>query len=414
MNFPDWYLKEKEKARIRLKDAKKAKYGLDFSLEDYGREGTRFKKIDSLKELDKSIQERIETIGERVDEKFRSASHLQQDNSTTYLNAIKGLLPEGVVVMDTDEAIKEFSWLRNYYFKIMPKGLNKYTTFVNAYSQGGVFIWVKKGVQVKFPLQACFYLQSSNYVQVPHNFIIAEPYSKIHVITGCVPDKKCRNAAHIAVTEVFIKEGAEVTWTMIHNWGKDYHVRPNVGIKVEKSGTYISNYLLTSEVKSIQLYPTAILAEEGRAIFNTMLFCRGVSQIDAGSAIYFNGKGSRGEIKTRALILDNCRVAMRGNLSGHKKCLGHLECRGLILSKTAQAKAYPNLSGSEDAQLTHEAAIGKIRNEELNYLMTRGFSKDEATSLVARGFISLDIPGLPPAVNKYIKEVIELTTRKSI
>ncbi len=414
MKFPDWYLKEKERARLKLKDAKPAKYGLDFSLEEYQREGERFKKTNSLRELNRTVQERIENVGLRIDEKQRSGSHLQQDNFTTYLNAIKGYLPEGVVVMDTDEAIRKFGWLKDYYFKIMPKNLNKYTTFVNAYSKGGVFVWIKKDIQVEFPLQACFYLKTSNYVQIPHNFIIAEANSKIHLITGCVPDKECRNSAHIAVTEVFVKEGAEVTWTMIHNWNKDSHVRPNVGIRVEKSGTYISNYLLTSEVKSIQLYPTAILDKNSRAIFNTMLFCRGKSSIDAGSAIYFKGKDSQGEIKAKALILDNSHLAMRGNLSGNKKCSGHLECRGLILSKDAQAQAYPNLSGSEDAELTHEAALGKIKNEELDYLMARGFSKDEATSLIARGFISLNIPGLPPAVNKYIKEVIDLTTRRSI
>jgi len=414
MNFPDWYIKEKEKAQLKLKNAKPAKYGIDIPLEHYQREGTGFKRIESLKKLDKSTKKRIESVGERVDEQYRSASHLQQDNAVTYSNIIKGLLPEGVIVMDTDEAIKKFGWLKDYYFKIMPKNLNKYTTFVNAYSRGGIFVWVKEGVQVKFPLQTCFLLQTSNYAQIPHSFIIAEPHSKIHLISGCVPDKECKNSAHIAATEVFVKEGAEVTWTMIHNWGKDFHIRPNMGIKVEKGGTYISNYLLTSEVKSIQLYPTAILGEGARAIFNTMLFCQGTSQIDAGSAIYFNGKDSKGEIKTRALILDNSRVAMRGNLVGNKKCLGHLECRGLILSNDAQAKAYPNLSGSKMAELTHEAALGKIKNEELNYLQTRGFSKDEAASLVARGFISLDIPGLSATVDNYIKEVIEATTKKSI
>ncbi|MBL7081571.1 MAG: SufD family Fe-S cluster assembly protein [Candidatus Omnitrophica bacterium] len=414
MSFPDWYLKEKKKARHRLKNAKPAKYGIDIALEDYQRQGRRPKKIESLKKLGKYTQERLESVGERADEQFRCATHLQQDNITTYLNTIKGFLPEGVVVMDTDRAIKKFNWFKNYYFKIMPKNLNKYTVFVNAYSQGGIFIWIKEGIHVKFPLQACFYLQSSNYVQIPHSFIIAEPHSKIHLISGCVTDKDCKNSAHIAVTEVFVKEGAEVTWTMIHNWGKHFHVRPNVGIKVEKRATLISNYLLTSEVKSIQSYPTAILAEGARAVFNTMLFCRGRSQIDSGSAIYFNGKDSKGEIKSRALILDNSRVALRGHLSGNKKCLGHLECKGLILSKEAVGRAYPNLSACEDAELTHEAAMGKVRNEEMDYLMTRGFSKDEATSLIARGFISLDIPGLPATVNNYVKEVIEATGKKSI
>lgn len=414
MNFPDWYLKEKEKAKFELKGAKPAKYGVDINLEDYQREGKKHKKISGLNELNKSMQEKIETVGERIDEKYRSGTHLQQDSHTTYLNAIKEFLPKGVIVMDTDEAIKKFSWLKDYYFKIMPKNLNKYTTFVNAYSRGGVFIWVKEGVEVLFPLQACFYLGTSDYVQIPHNFIIAEPNSKIHLITGCVSDKKCKNAAHIAVTEVFVKKNAEVTSTMIHNWGKDYYVRPNAGIKVEEGGTYISNYLLTSEVKSIQLYPTAILDKGARAIFNTMLFCIGMSQIDIGSGIIFKGEDSKGEIKTRALILDNSNVTMRGILRGRKKCSGHLECRGLILSKSAHCKAYPNLSGSKETEFTHEAAIGKVKKEELNYLMTRGFSEDEATSLIARGFTTLDIPGLPSTVSDYIKEVIELTAKRSI
>ena len=84
------------------------------------------------------------------------------------------------------------------------------------------------------------------------------------------------------------------------------------------------------------------------------------------------------------------------------------------MSKSAHCKAYPNLSGSKETEFTHEAAIGKVKKEELNYLMTRGFSEDEATSLIARGFTSLDIPGLPSTVSDYIKEVIEATTKKSI
>ena len=414
MTFPDWYLKQREKAKKELKFAKSAKYGVDIPLQDYLREGQEAEKIDKLEELDKSTQERLEIVGERADEQFRSASYLQQDNLVTYLKIIKKALPKGVVVMSTDEAIKEFSWLKDYYFKIIPPNLNKYTTFINAYSKGGIFVWVKKGVSVEFPVQACFYTKSSNYVQIPHNFIIAEPYSKIHLLSGCVPDKKCTNSVHIAATEVHIKEGAEVSFTMLHNWNADSQVRSNVGIKVEKGATCISNYLLSSEVKNLQMYPTAILERDARAVFNTMLFCCGKSQVDAGSAIYFNGEGSRGEVKTRALILDNSRCFMRGNLSANKKCFGHLECRGLILSKNALGKAYPNLSGSQDAELTHEASMAKIKQEELNYLMTRGFSKDEAVSLVARGFIDLDIPGLPPAVNNYIKRVIESTTKRGI
>ncbi len=387
---------------------------VDIPLEDYRREGERFARVGSLRELDGSTQTKIESVGERVDEQHRAATHLQQDNFITYLNTISGLLPEGVVVMDTDEAVKRFDWLKDYYFKILPKDLNKYTAFVNAFSRGGVFVWVREGVQVELPLQAAFYIKSSDYVQVPHSFVIAEPHSKVHLIAGCVHDEGSRHSAHIAATEVFVGEEAEVTYTMIHNWSREFHIRPNVGIKVGKGGTYISNYLLTSEVKSIQLYPTAVLADGARAVFNTIAFCRGESQIDLGSAIYLNGRGSKGEIRTRALIMDNSNVAMRGNLSGRSECFGHLDCKGLVLSKNARVKAYPNLDGGQGAELSHEASIGRIGNEALNYLMARGFPEDEAVSLIARGFVSLDIPALPTAVSDHIREVIELTAQRGI
>ncbi len=414
MNFPTWYIKEKEKAAQKLKDAKEAKYGTDISLDGYQRDGAKGRKLNSLKELSDSARAGIENVGERVDELCRCATYLQQDNVAAYLNIAKDLLPEGVTVMDTDEAIKKFDWLRDYYFKIINGDLNKYTAFVNAYSKGGIFIWVREGVQVELPLQAGFYIKSSNYAQVPHSFIIAEPRSKVHLIAGCVSDSECRHSAHIAATEVFVGEEAEVTYTMIHNWSSEFHIRPNAGIKVEKNGTYISNYLLISEVKSIQSYPTAVLADGARAVFNTIAFCRGEGSIDLGSAIRFNGRGSKGEIGTRALVLDNSRLAMRGELSGRGECTGHMDCSGLVLSGDARAEAYPNLNGGQGAQLTHEASIGRIGDEELNYLMARGFPKNEAISLIARGFVDLDVPGLPSAVSDCIKKVVKLTTEKGI
>lgn len=97
--------------------------------------------------------------------------------------------------------------------------------------------------------------------QVPHNLIIAEPGSKVHLITGCAVHPECKGGAHIAATEIYVKEGAEVTWSMIHSWKPDFHVRPRMGAIVERNGTLITNYVLLSSVESIQLYPTVILRE---------------------------------------------------------------------------------------------------------------------------------------------------------
>jgi len=137
--------------------------------------------------------------------------------------------------------------------------LDKYTAWNAAYSLGGVFVWVKEGVEVTWPIQACFYLEKMGLGQLVRILIVAEPHSKVHLITGCVMHPRCETALHGCISEVYVGKGAEVTFSFIHNFKPKFHIRPKVGVMVDEDGTYRENYILTSPVKSTQLYPTVIL-----------------------------------------------------------------------------------------------------------------------------------------------------------
>jgi Fe-S cluster assembly scaffold protein SufB len=202
---------------------------------------------------------------------------------------------------------------------------------------------------------------------------------------------------------------------MIHNFGPQFHIRPKIGAIIEKNATYIENFIIIGPCSSDQAYPTVVLrGENARAVIRCIILGMGQSDIDVGSCVIFSGENTKAELISRAVVTDESKVKMRGNLKSyapHTK--GHLECRGLLLSELAKAQAYPQLrSTSPEADLTHEAAIGKIQEEELYYLMSRGLTENEATSMIARGFLDVETPGFPPILRQQINKIISMSLEK--
>ena len=195
---------------------------------------------------------------------------------------------------------------------------------------------------------------------------------------------------------------------MIHNWGERMSVRPSsVGV-VEEGGVFISNYVLLKPVKDLRMYPTLTLRGPGAvARFNSVMVAPRGSHIDSGSRIILDAQDTRGEIISRA-IANGGKIIARGHIAAnHVPAKGHLECKGLILG-SGVIHAIPELEGTvEGVELSHEAAVGKIAQEELEYLMARGLDEEEATSTIVRGFLNVDIMGLPKELAQVIEKTIE-------
>lgn len=426
-HFPDWYRKIRVRARKIYQEQEErgqpiGRYGKDFEFTKYVPNLDQTKKsLGGLFDLGRIEREYAESVGIDVEEKERAGSHLQQDTTITYLGLSKwakeylvSKYPEGLVAETPEVAIMKYPWLENFVHKLVPIDLDKYTSLCTAYSIGGVFAWVKRGMRVEFPLQACFFIETERLAQLPYILILAEPYSKVDIVSGCVMNPACETAVHGCITEIYVGEGAELTFNIIHNFKPGFHVRPKVGVMVDRGGTFVENYIEIGKPTSSQLYPTVILRGEGsRADLRSFFFGRGESDFDIGGAIIFSGEGTRGEITSRAVVTDESTVRMRGALKSYARGVrGHLECRSLLLSDKAKAVAYPNLkSTSPDATLTHEAAVGKIEDEHLYYLMSRGFSKEESTSIIIRGFLDIS-KGLSPSLQRWMSQLISMTVKE--
>ena len=388
---------------------KKASVGADVDLDEFeAADVGQYDHIDSLEDLTKDDQKTLNSVGMETDEKGRAASFLQMDQSEIFVN---NMFP-GVEVMGTAQALDKYDWLKDYMWKAVQVDADKYTATTELGARSGYFIRSEPNTKLDIPIQACMYIGDDEVRQTAHNINIAEENSEINIITGCSTATHVDNAAHIGVSEFYLKKGAKVTFTMVHNWAKEVDVRPRTGVIMDDNSTYISNYILAHPVRNLQAYPTAYAnGKNCKVFFQSILAGKEDSLIDQGSRTVLSGENSQSEMITRAISEDNSTIYTRGDLLGKSPDVrGHLECMGLILSDDSKIYSVPELRGeSTNMELSHEAAVGKIAEDEIQYLMARGLTEDEAASMIVRGFLDIDIKGLPDKLAQETKKLMDMS-----
>ncbi|MHA1831630.1 MAG: SufB/SufD family protein [Candidatus Helarchaeota archaeon] len=365
-------------------------------------------KIKSLKDLPHEILDSIITTGVIGEEDERSGSFLHLNQSTIY-SRINKIFENKVVMMDTKDAIKEISWVKDYLWRLVDKDKDEFTRRVSQDWSGGYFIWIQKNAKVEIPLQSCLLITDKNLEQRVHNIIIAEEGSDAQIITGCLTHPDIDKGDHLGISEIYVKDNAKLRFSMIHHWAKKSMVRPRTGIEVGNNAEFISNYLSLHPVDDVQMYPVAHCnGINSKTVFNTIIYAENHTHIDVGSKVILNGKNSRANIISRNISKNNSNVIARGKLIANTPtCKGHLECMGLLLDGETKMEAIPELQVNvEGAELSHEAAVGKIAENEIYYLMTRGLSEDEAVAVIIRGFMDIGIFGLPKQLNDEIKNIM--------
>lgn len=397
------------KDRAEKAKDKKASIGADVDLDEFeAADVGQYDHIDSLEDLTKDDKKTLNSVGMETDEKGRAASFLQMDQSEIFVN---NMFP-GVEVMGTAQALDKYDWLKDYMWKAVQVDADKYTATTELGARSGYFIRSEPNTKLDIPIQACMYIGDDEVRQTAHNIIIAEENSEINIITGCSTATHVDNAAHIGVSEFYLKKGAKVTFTMVHNWAKDVDVRPRTGVIMDDNSTYISNYILAHPVRNLQAYPTAYAnGKNCKVFFQSILAGKEDSLIDQGSRTVLSGENSQSEMITRAISEDNSTIYTRGDLLGKSPDVrGHLECMGLILSDDSKIYSVPELRGeSTNMELSHEAAVGKIAEDEIQYLMARGLTEDEAASMIVRGFLDIDIKGLPDKLAQETKKLMDMS-----
>jgi len=269
----------------------------------------------------------------------------------------------------------------------------------------GYFIKASKNTTHK--IQTCFLTSQVGFEQKVHNVIVLEEGSTMEIFTGCLSSLHVKDNKHTAITEIFVGKNATLTFNMIHSWGETSEVYPKTVVKVEEGGEYVSNYIIWDSVKRVVSSPLAILGKNATAVMRSLVYMHKGTDFKVGGRVILEGEGSSGEVLSNTVgeggKMSN-ETSIEANASETK---GHIECDALLLKDGIEFETIPKLKTKvKDTKLSHEAAIGKVSKDEIEYLMSKGFSEKKAMEMIVNGFSNKSVDDMPEVVKDQFEKIL--------
>ena len=366
------------------------------------------------------VKKTFEKLGiPEAERKFLAGVGTQYDSEVVYHSVRKELTDKGVIFMGTDMALKQHPELfKKYFGTVIPPEDNKFAALNSAVWSGGSFVYIPKGVIVDQPLQAYFRINAEQVGQFERTLIIAEEGSRVHYIEGCTAPVYATESLHSAVVEVIAMKGAQVRYTTLQNWSKDVYnlvtkrAHAHAGANVEWLDANTGSRLTMK-------YPSVYLLGEGaKAEIVSVAFAGGGQHQDAGAKAVHLAKNTTSHITSKSVSKDGGRTTYRGLLKVAKGATGvksTVRCDALMIDDSSRSDTYPYIEiDEEDAAITHEATVGKISDDMLFYLMSRGLTENEAMNLIVLGFVEMFTKELPMEYALEFNRLIRLEMEGSV
>ena len=354
-----------------------------------------------------------------AEKKFLAGVGAQYESEVVYHNLRDDLAKQGVLFLDTDSALKEHPEIfKKYFGKIIPPEDNKFAALNSAVWSGGSFIYIPPGVKVDMPLQAYFRINAENIGQCERTLIIADEGSEVHYIEGCTAPVYSSESLHSAVVELVAHKDAKLRYTTIQNWSNDvYNLVTKRAYAYEGSTVEWIDGNIGS--KLTMKYPGIYLM--GKKAYGETLsiaFAGKNQHQDTGAKMVHLAPDTTSKITSKSVSRANGRSTYRGLLKvkkGATNVKSTVRCDALLLDDTSKTDTYPYMEiNQEDATVTHEATVGKIGDEQIFYLMSRGFSEEEALSLIVNGFMEPFTKELPMEYAVELNRLIKLEMDNSV
>jgi Fe-S cluster assembly protein SufB len=355
----------------------------------------------SWEDVPDKIKATFERLGiPAAEQKFLSGVGAQYDSEVVYHSVREELSKIGVVFMGTDQGLKEYPEIfKKYFGTIIPPEDNKFAALNSAVWSGGSFVYVPKGVEVPLPLQAYFRINAENTGQFERTLIVVEEGAKVHYIEGCSAPVYAADSLHAAVVEVVALPRSKVRYTTIQNWSNDVYNLVTKRAHAYEDSTVEWIDANTGSRKTVK-FPSIYLRGRGASadIISVAVAGKGQHQDTGAKAIHL-APDTKSRIVSKSVSKDGGRATYRGHLKvapGATGVVASVRCDALMLDDQSRSDTYPYIDIAEDdTTMTHEATVGKISQDQIFYLMSRGLSENEAQNLIVQGFLEVFTKELP-------------------
>jgi Fe-S cluster assembly protein SufB len=354
-----------------------------------------------------------------AERKFLAGLGAQYESEMVYHKVQDHLEKQGVIFLSIEDGLRQHPELfRQYFGTVIPIEDNKFAALNSAVWSGGSFIYIPPGVKVDLPLQAYFRLNMASIGQFERTLIIADEGSQIHYVEGCTAPIYTADSFHSGVIEIVVKKNARVRYTTIQNWSTNVYNLVTQRAIVHEGGTmeWVDANLGS---KLTMKYPSCYLIGPGaHGEILSMAFAGKGQHQDAGGKVIHFAPHTSSKITSKSISKSGGRASYRGLLKVHKEAedvKSNVVCDALLLDENSRSDTYPYIEiDAEDVTIGHEASVSKVGEEQLFYLMSRGLSNEEATTMVVSGFIEPLVKELPMEYAIELNRLIQLQMEGSI
>ena len=354
-----------------------------------------------------------------AERKFLAGLGAQYESEMVYHSIQEHLEKQGVIFLSIEDGLKKYPDLfREYFGTVIPIEDNKFAALNSAVWSGGSFVYVPKGVKVDLPLQAYFRLNTANLGQFERTLIIVDEGASVHYVEGCTAPQYTTDSFHSGVIEIIVKKGARSRYSTIQNWSTNVYNLVTQRAKVFENA---SHEWVDANIgsKVTMKYPSCYLMEPGaRGEMLSMAFAGPGQTQDAGGKMYHFAPNTTSKVTSKSISKAGGRASFRGLLKVYKGAKGvksNTVCDALLLDPQSRSDTYPYIEIDEDdVTIGHEASVSKVGEEQLFYLMSRGLSEEEATTMVVSGFIEPLVKELPMEYAVEMNRLIALQMEGSI
>ena len=343
----------------------------------------------------------------------------QYESEVIYHNLKKEWEEQGVIFLDMDDALRDHEELVHAYFmKCVPSTDHKFSALHGAVWSGGTFLYIPKHVKVRDPLQAYFRMNAKNMGQFEHTLIVVEEGADVHYIEGCSAPKYGSQALHAGLVEIFVKPGAKCRYSSVENWSRDtYNLNTKRAI-IERDATmeWIGGNMGSGVT---MLYPCSVLVGEGaRCDHLAIAFANQGQWQDTGAKVFHMAPHTSSKVISKSISKAGGTAVYRGQLKiaphAHD-CTATVQCDALLLDEISRTDTIPDIQiRNNDVTIAHEATVGKLSEEDLFYLTSRGIEEDHAKAMIVNGFIEPIVRALPLEYAVEMNRLIELEMEGSV
>ena len=372
-------------------------------------------------EVPKDIKDTFERLGiPQAEQKSLAGVGAQYDSELVYHNVRAEVAAQGVVYTDLESAMHgEYAeMIRTHFMHLVKPQEHKFAALHGAVWSGGSFVYVPKGVSVTIPLQSYFRLNAPGAGQFEHTLIIVDEGAYLHFIEGCSAPKYNVANLHAGCVELYVGKNAKLRYSTIENWSKNMYNLNTKRAIVEEGGTieWVSGSF-GSHVS--YLYPMSILkGNDSRMEFTGITFAGEGQNLDTGAKVVHTGKRTSSYINTKSISKDGGISTFRSSVQIGKQASGSkasVSCQSLMLDDISRSDTVPAMDiRTRDANVGHEAKIGRISDEAVVYLMSRGISEEDARAMIVSGFADDVSKELPLEYAVEMNNLIQLEMKGSI